>query len=216
MVKNDFFISKGGSAMKQRFAIMIGLFAVLALAAMTVVVQGAAPPGEALEYKVLSINPENWVVTAKETATGNVVKFRLPPTVFKGKTFDADLGKLSKGQRFSVRGPRNARLNNLILEKPVPGAGPPRRLGRRIDKLRAQPSAPLAWEILHVDARKWIVTAKNRQTQKVAKFQAHPEAFIGFLFRANLKGIKRGQGFAIVTPNNQPINNVCTLLELKK
>jgi hypothetical protein len=68
---------------------------------------------------------------------------------------------------------------------------------------------------MHVDPRRWIVTAKNRRTHKVAKFQAHPEAFTGFLFRANLRGIKKGQGFAIVTPNNQPINNVATLLEIK-
>jgi hypothetical protein len=201
--------------MRQRFAIMIGLFAVLALAAMTVLVQGAMPPGEKLEYKVLSINPENWVVTAQETATGNVVKFRLPPTVFKGKTFDADLGALRKGQRFSVRGPRNARLDQLTIVKPLPGERRPLRRGLKA-KLRSQTSTPLAWEILHVDARKWVVTAKNRLTHKVAKFQAHPEAFTGFLFRANLKGIKKGQGFAIVTPNNQPINNVATLLELNK
>jgi hypothetical protein len=196
---------------------MIGLFAVLALAAMTVLVQGAMPPGEELEYKVLSINPENWVVTAQETATGNVVKFRLPPSVFKGKTFDADLGSIHKGQRFSARGPRNARLNQLIMEKALPGEGPMRVRGKRA-KLRSRLSAstPLTWEILHVDPRKWIVTAKNRRTHKVAKFQAHPEAFTGFLFKANLRGIKKGRGFSIVTPNNQPLNNIATLLEVEK
>ncbi|UCH93004.1 MAG: hypothetical protein JSV88_22310, partial [Candidatus Aminicenantes bacterium] len=68
---------------------------------------------------------------------------------------------------------------------------------------------------MHVDPRRWIVTAKNRRTQKVAKFQAHPEAFTGFRFLANLRGIKKGEGFAIVTPNNQPMNNCCTLLEIK-
>jgi hypothetical protein len=212
MVKNDFFIKKGGSAMRQRFAIMIVLFAVLALGAMTVLVQGSMPPGEELEYKVMSIDPQGWVVTAQETATGNVVKFRLPPMVFKGQTFDADLGAVQKGQRFSVRGPRNARLDRLIVEKPLPG-GPPQGRGRT--KFEGVEGESLSWEILHVDARKWIVTAKNRQTHKVAKFQAHPEAFTGFIFRANLRGIQKGRGFAIVTPNNQPMNNVCTLLEIK-
>jgi hypothetical protein len=215
MVKNDFFISKGGNAMRKRqwFTFMIVLFAVLALAAVTTLVQGAMPAGEELEYKVLSINPENWVVTAQETATGNVVKFRLPPSVFKGRTFDANIEELQKGQRFSVRGPRNARLDQLILEEPLPGGPPPGR-GRQ-PKMRLRPSESLAWEILHVDARNWIVTAKNRRTNKVAKFQAHPEAFTGFLFHANLRGIQKGRGFAIVTPNNLPMNNVCTLLELK-
>jgi hypothetical protein len=191
---------------------MIVLFAVLALAAMTVMVQGSMPPGEDLEYKVMSIDPKGWIVTAQETATGNIVKFRLPPSAFKGQTFDADLGAVQKGKRFSVRGPRNARLGRLIVEKPLPGE-PPRGRGRT--KLEGVRGESLSWEILHVDARKWIVTAKNRQTHKVAKFQAHPEAFTGFLFRANLRGIKKGRGFAIVTPNNQPMNNVCTLLELK-
>jgi hypothetical protein len=213
MVKNDFLLEKGGSAMRQRSAIMIVLFAVFALAAMTVLVQGGMPPGEALEYKVMSINPENWVVTAQETATGNVVKFRLPPSAFKGQTFDA-VGEVLKGQRFSVRGPRNARLDQLVMVK-GPGGVKSRARGRQA-RMRLQPGAPLAWEIMHVDPRRWIVTAKNRRTQKVAKFQAHPEAFTGFLFRANLRGIKKGQGFAIVTPNNQPINNVGTLLEVEK
>jgi len=213
MVKNNFFIIKGGIAMRQRFAIIIVLFAVLALAAMTVMVQGAMPPGEELEYKVISIEPQGWIVTAQETATGNVVKFRLPPTAFKGQTFDANLETLQKGQRFSVQGPRNTRLNQLILEEPLHG-GPPPGKGRQA-KVRPRASSPLSWEILHVDAKNWIVTAKNRRTHKVAKFQVHPETFNGFLFHANLRGIQKGKGFAVVTPNNQPMNNACTLLELK-
>lgn len=199
--------------MKQRFLIMIGLFAVLVLAAMTVLLQGGVPAGEELEYKVMSIDPQGWIVTAQETATGNVVKFRLPPSVFKGQTFDANIETLQKGQSFSVQGPKNVRLDQLILEDPLPG-GPPPGQGRGA-KLRSQSSSPLTWEILHVDARNWIVTAKNRRTNKVAKFQTHPDAFNGFLFHANLRGIQKGQGFAIVAPNNQPMNNVCTLLELK-
>jgi hypothetical protein len=191
---------------------MIGLFAVFALIAMTVWVQGSMPPGESLEYRVMSIEPQGWVVTARETASGNVVKFRLPPSVFKGKTFEADLGTVRKGQRFSVRGPRNARLNNLIVEKPLPG-GPLK--GRRRNKLGGVQGESLTWQIVNVNARKWIVTARNRRTRKIARFQAHPEAFTGFLFRANLRGIRKGRGFAIVTPNNQPMRNCCTLLELK-
>jgi hypothetical protein len=198
--------------MRQRFFTMIGLFAVFALIAMTVWVQGSMPPGESLEYRVMSIEPQGWVVTARETASGNVVKFRLPPSVFKGKTFEADLGTVRKGQRFSVRGPRNARLNNLIVEKPLPG-GPLK--GRRRNKLGGVQGESLTWQIVNVNARKWIVTARNRRTRKIARFQAHPEAFTGFLFRANLRGIRKGRGFAIVTPNNQPMRNCCTLLELK-
>ncbi|NIM16949.1 MAG: hypothetical protein GTO45_33695 [Candidatus Aminicenantes bacterium] len=204
--------------MKRFSVITVILGAAFAFVAMAVFVHGAQPPGEVLEYEVISVEPQSWVVTARETATGNVVKFRLPPAVFKGQTFDANLGSVKRGQRFSVQGPRNARLSQLIVEEGLPG-GPPRgrrKFGKRIPKISGPPSKPLAWEIVHVDPRKWVVTAKNRRTHKVVKFQAHPEAFAGFRFRANLRGIRKGQGFSIVTPNNRPMNNCATLLEFKK
>lgn len=204
--------------MKRFSEITVILAAAFAVVAMAVFVHGAQPKGEVLEYEVISVESQSWVVTAKETATGNVVKFRLPPAVFKGKTFDANLKSVKRGQRFSVQGPRNARLNQLIVEKGLPG-GPLRKRGKfakRVPKISGPPVQPLTWEILHVDARKWIVTAKNRRTHKVVKFQAHPEAFAGFRFRANLRGIRKGQGFAIVTPNNQPLNNCATLLERRR
>lgn len=204
--------------MKRHLVISVILAAVFAFVAMAVFVHGAQPQGEVLEYEVISIEPQSWVVTAKETATGNMVKFRLPPAVFKGKTFDANLGSVERGQRFSVQGPRNARLNQLIVETGLP-EGTSRKRGKfakRIPKISGPPVTPLTWEIIHVDARKWIVTAKNRRTHKVVKFQAHPEAFTGFRFRTNLRGIRKGQGFSIVTPNNLPLNNCATLLERRK
>ena len=215
--------------MNQRFSIMRGFFTVFTFLAATVLLLSSTPLVERQEYKIQSIDAKNWVITAQETATGNIVKFRLPPSALKGKTFDADLGTLSKGQHFSVRGPRNARVNNLVLEKGQPklgdmglkqaqDRGPRKRKlrGRRQrTKLRQQQDAPLAWQITDVDEQRWICTAKNRQNGKVIKFQAHPEAFTGFLFHANLRGLKRGHSFSIVTPNNVPIKNACTLLEIK-
>jgi hypothetical protein len=204
--------------MKRYLVISVILAAIFAFAAMAVFVHGVQPPGEVLEYEVISVEPQSWVVTAKETATGNVVKFRLPPVVFKGKTFDANLGSVKLGQRFSVQGPRNARLNQLIVETGLPG-GPSRGRGKfakRIPKIIGPPVKTLTWEIMHVDAQKWIVTARNRRTHKVVKFQAHPEAFTGFRFRANLRGIRKGEGFSMVTPNNLPLNNCATLLERRK
>lgn len=200
--------------MKRWVKIAVGVISIFIFFALTAVVDAAGPRGELLDYEVISIEPGSWVVTAKETASGNVVKFRLPPTVFKGKSFDADLGSIQRGARFSVRGPRNARLNNLIMQGPS-GKQPRMRKGRS-PRLMTSPAAQLGWTIMHVDPRKWIVTAQNRTTGKVAKFQAHPEAFAGFRFRANLRNIRKGQGFSIVTPNNQPISNVCSLLEPPK
>lgn len=202
--------------MKQWSFITVISVAVVVFFGMTAFAAGSTPEGELLEYEVKAVDAQGWVVTAQEVATGNVVKFRLPPAAFKGQTFDANLASLRQGERFSVRGPRNARLNNLVMESsPAEGKGPQLKQGRGAG-LRVLPGRPLTWEILHVDARKWIVTARNRQTHKIIKFQAHPEAFAGFRFRANLRNIGKGKGFSIVTPNNAPMMNVCTLLELPK
>jgi hypothetical protein len=205
--------------MRRRSAIKIGWLAVFAFVAMTVWVQAGMPEGETLEYEVISIDPGKWVVTARETATENVVKFRLPPAVFNGKTFDFDANQeaLMPGRRFSVRGQMNARLNQLIMEKSVAMGQPPLR-GRRAARarFRVQTGKALGWEILHVDAQKWVVTARNRQNRKIVKLQVHPEAFTGFRFQANLRSIQNGQGFSIVTPNNLPMRNCCTIMELEK
>jgi len=195
------------------------MVAVLAFVVTASWLHGGTPQGEDLEYEVISIEPQGWVVTARETASGNVVKFRLPPTVFKGKTFefDAEENVLKPGGRFSVRGARNERLNQLVVENPLPGESP-RGKGRFTKRVGAggPPPNPLGWEILHVDPRKWIVTAKNNRTHKTVKFQVHPEAFTGFRFHANLRGIQKGRGFSIVTPNELPMKNCCTILELKQ
>lgn len=200
--------------MKQWSFLTVILVAIVAFFGMTAFAAGSTPQGELLEYEVKAVDAQGWIVTAQEVATGNVVKFRLPPAVFKGRTFDANLASLRRGQRFAVQGPRNARLNNLIMKSP-PGKRQRLKRSRRA-ALRVSPSQPLTWEIVQVDPRKWIVTARNRQSQKVIKFQAHPEAFIGFRFRANLRNIGEGKGFSIVTPNNAPMGNACTLLELPK
>lgn len=200
--------------MKQWSWIHVGLAAVLVLAAAAAFLQGANPRGELLEYEVISVEANNWVVTAKETATGNVVKFRLPPAVFTGQTFDAELENLQGGRRFSVRGPRNARLNNLIMETPMSKRPRERRdLG---PNHVIPPSEQLNWEIVTVDPKSWIITARNRINRKMVKVQAHPETFTGFRFRANLEDIGNGQGFSIVTPNDRPMPNCCTLLETPK
>jgi hypothetical protein len=208
--------------MKKRSTITIGLAAAFILAAMAVLVYGGKPKGEMLEYEVISIEAKGWVVTARETATGNVVKFRLPPAVFKGKTFDFNLETLQPGQRFSVRGPRNTQLDQLIVKQPLKSmaAGPSSEQGKpgmaETPMITPPGEPPMPWEILHVDPQKWIVTARNRLTHQTVKVQVHPETFNGFRFRANLRGINQGQGFSIVTPNDLPMKDSCTLLKIMK
>lgn len=203
--------------MKRCSPMMIGLIAVFFLMLTVSPAPAKAAPGEMLEYEVISINPGNWVVTAKEVANGNVVKFKLPPNVFKGKSFDANLRALRKGQRFSVRGPRNARLSQLIMQSPGRAARARKQQKRlRRPGLLGPPARRMNWIIQNVDPRTWVVTARHSKTGKIAKFKTHPEAFKGFRFKADLNTIKQGQGFSIVTPNNSPINNVATLMELQK
>jgi len=177
----------------------------------------AVPGNKVLDYKVLAIDTATWIVTAQEIETGNVVKFRMPPTLFKGQTFNAAINGVKPGQRFVARGPKNARLNRLVIENPLPqeSRGPRTqrmRPGKRA-RLNIPFPKPLGWEILNVNPQQWVVTAKNRVNNRVIKFKVNPEGFIGFRFRANLRGVVKGKGFSIVAPNDVPFSNMCTLLE---
>jgi len=165
-----------------------------------------------LEYSVISIDPAKWLVTAREVTSGNVLTFRLPPAVFHGQTFDADIGKAKRGRRFSVTPPRNAPLHKLIMEDSPPGQSPGYNPGIGLNGETAI-SEQLSWEILHVDPTKWVVTAKHRQSRQVAKFSVNPQMFTGFRFLADLRGIRKGQGFSLRAPNDASFNDCCTLLE---
>ena len=76
-----------------------------------------------LEYKVTSVNTRNWIITAQEIESGNIVKFKLHPSVFKGQTFSADLGNLKIGASFSPRGEKNASLKEAVIVKPLENKG---------------------------------------------------------------------------------------------
>ncbi len=173
-------------------------------------------PPELLDYEVMSINSNGWVITAKELATGEVVKFKLPPAVLKGQTFNFDVRKANLGKPLTIRGHRNAQLNRMKIQKGLPMT----RKSARMMKTPLKPKPilagrPLPWSVLLIDAKNWVVTAKNSRTNKVAKFKVHPQAFKGFRFRANLRGIRQGQGFKMIAPNSLPMKNICTLLEMK-
>jgi hypothetical protein len=178
-----------------------------------------AGQGGLLQYEVISVNPQNWVVTAKELGSGEIVKFRLPPKIFMGRTFDvfragvpdAALDRTKIGNRFSINGAKNTRLDNLIMKTPLTKGPLPAASGRE-----ALPHGPrLTWEIINVNPNTRVITARKRRTSKIVKLKIHPEAFKGLVFKANLRGIQRGKGFSIVTPNNLPIKDCCTLLEYK-
>lgn len=165
---------------------------------------------EILDYEVSAVNPQTWVITAKEITSGDILSFKLPPSAFHGQTFDAKLEGIVPGQKFEVRGPKNASLNDLIVERPTRRASeksrgrPVKRMGRTVRRL--------PWEIVNVDSSEWIVTAKNKNN-KTIRFKIDPQSFIGFRFRADLSGIEKGAGFTLIAPNDSPITKNCVLLK---
>jgi hypothetical protein len=182
------------------------ILACLALAALAGV---GSIYGEVLEYEITALNPLTWVIAAKEVATGEILQFRLPPTVFKGHTFDADLEGVSPGQKFRVRGPKNAVIENAIVEKPTNRAG-----GQgRGQVVRKKPAAPprLGWEIIEVNAAELTITARNRSNRTIV-FKVEPKSFIGYRFTADLAGVEKGGAFTIVSPNLSPLSESCVLI----
>lgn len=176
---------------------------------------GSAQAQELLNYEVLSIDANSWVVTAKDTASGEVVSFRLPPSTFKGKTFDADLANVKPGRNFAVRGPRNERLNNLVMQRTPSRGEDPMKMRPRKRMMQMAGGAQLGWVIEDV-GQNWVVKARNKKNGKTMKFKVDPNSFKGFRFRANLKGIKKGEGFSIYAPNERSFSRACTLMELKQ
>jgi hypothetical protein len=196
---------------------MLGFSAFLICAAFVPGITGFAlpepSPAELTEYEVKLIDPASWTVTATDTSTGNIIKFRLPPSVFVGQTFDASLQDVKAGQLFSIKGPKNTRLKRLAMVS----AGKIR--ANRAPRIKwdvTPPQAPMAWKILSVDAKDWIVKAQNTRSNKIIRFKVHPKSFAGFRFRANTAGISQGQRFAIIAPNEAPMADCATLLPLEK
>lgn len=201
--------------MKTKSILRVILSAWFVLSVFAVLATDEKGKNEIIEYEVLSIDQQNWIVSAKEVGTENEIKFRMPPEIFKGQTFDADFANGKLGQRFSIRGSKNAKLNNLIMERPIIKGKT--RFMRSIanNETVPAPDGGLGWQIENVDSKNWIVTSRNRFTNQVVQLQVHPDSFIGFRFKADLRSIQRGQGFSIFTPNELPMNNCCTLLKLK-
>ena len=175
-----------------------------------IILNGGWSFGEILDYEVTAVNAQTWVITAKEITSGDILSFKLPPSAFHGQTFDAKLEGLVPGQKFEVRGPKNAPLNDLIVERPTRRAGEKSR-GRSVKRM-ARTVRRLAWEIESVDSAEWIITAKNKNN-KTIRFKVDPQSFIGFRFRADLSGIEKGAGFTLIAPNDSPITKNCTLLK---
>ncbi len=182
----------------------------------------------AVDFEVVSIDPRSWVVTARDVSSGEQFRFKVPHRVFEGQRFTAE--PTGGGESISVRGMPDARLDKLVLETPLgaPGLGrrnelrgvpgrqrPPQRPPafeppRRPD-LRAGAGGPRAYQVVSVDPRQWIVTARAEDGSTL-KLRIDPDSFAGFRFRADIARLRKGQGFSLFAPNEKPLENCCTLL----
>ncbi len=200
--------------MKYMFSLLFVLAVMFLMITPLQAVKDVRGGGTVLEYQVVSVDVRTWVVTAKEVATGNTVKFRMPPSSFIRQTFAADLKNVKRGKRFAVRGARNSRLQNMVMKTPVKMMKT-RKMRRPVKSLRMNKgrAARLPWAITHVDGSKWIVKAKNSRTGKVIAFKVDPNGFKGLRFYASLQGIRKGRGFAIMTPDDFNLARCCTLIK---
>lgn len=211
--------------------LLVGLFGVVGSEAA-----GQARPQEEVVYRVVSIDPNSWVVTAEEQQTGSRVRFKLNPRAFVNKKFRADLRGRGEGHRFSVVAPRNEPLPGCCeFGGGPPGDTPSRRPttrrpsaeGRRSAPPSARPGAPSGgpgapptgpggsaggddFEIIEVDQRTWTVTATG--SGQTVQFQIDPQTFVGYEFRANLRDLHQGQGFGLIGLNSSPLSDCCTLV----
>lgn len=193
--------------------------------------EGQARPQEQVVYRISSVDPNSWVVTAEEQQTGSRVRFKLNPRAFVNKRFRADLRGRGQGQRFSVVAPRNEPLPGCCeFGGGPPGDTPSRRPstsrpsaeGRRPGAPSGGPGAPSAgpgassggseFEIVEVDQRTWIVTATEMGSGQTVQFRVDPQTFVGYEFRANLRELHQGQGFGLIGLNASPLSDCCTLL----
>ncbi|MBN1337357.1 MAG: hypothetical protein JXB39_15470 [Deltaproteobacteria bacterium] len=171
---------------------------------------GLAAPSPAraddlVQYEVTNVS-DNWMVTATELGSGNVVKFKVRAATFKGQTFEADIDEASAGRSFSAKGPRNATIEASSLESGRPG-----KKGKAASA--GSKGADKDWEIVSVDTNKWIVTARKGKGGPLVHFEVQPSAFVGYRFYADLKGVGQGQGFKIVAPNDSSVRNCCRIVD---
>lgn len=225
------------TAMRRSTIVFSCLVAVLLVTALLVASGGPAAadqarPQEEILYRIVAVDANSWVVTAEDQQTGNQVRFKLNPRAFVKKRFKADVQGRAEGHRFSVTAPRNEPLANCCEF----GGGPPSdRPSRRPSTTRpsaeglrggppsARPGAPSSgpggapgggadFEIAEVDPRSWTVTATLVGSGQTVRFQVDPTAFVGYEFKANLRDLRRGQGFGLIGLNTSPISGCCTLL----
>lgn len=193
---------------------------------------GSLATAEWVEFEVVSVERDSWTVLAKDLEGGDTIRFRMPPQSFQGQRFTADLTGADRGRPIDVRGQADASLDKMVLEAPLggttaPGAGssprtPPRRMptnpagmtppGESGGGLGSRyGSGPTQYTVSSVDPKTWVVTARGPGGESI-QLEVDPAAFAGYRFKAPVRGLRRGQGFALLALNQKPIAACCTLV----
>lgn len=189
--------------------------------------------GDSIAFEVQSIDPQSWLVSARDLASGESFKFRLPPEAFRGQRFTADLGGARAGAKISVQGPPGARLDEAVIQTPLRSGGPFQRSADEPGFERMRPPGPPGrtggpgssgrtsllgrgrsesqeYEVISVDPRTWVVEARAGDGSTVS-LEIDPRTFVGYRFEAAVENLRNGQGFELMAANEQPLRDCCVV-----
>lgn len=162
------------------------------------------------EYEIDSINPRTWVIKA-HGESGETLEFRMPPSIFKGRCFHANLTGVGEGQRFSIVGPPGEKFDGLNIEsaRGQKAGGGRGQAGR---SRRPNTRGMQNYCVTAVDPAQQTVTAQSRSGEKI-RFKIDPDGFRGYRFRVpSPADLAAGGRFSLTAPNNVPVR-CCTLEE---
>lgn len=162
------------------------------------------------EYEIDSVNPRSWEVKAHGEG-GETLAFRMPPSVFKGRCFRANLSGVETGDRFSIVGPPGEKFSGLQIES----ARGQKAGGGRADAGRSRRPNTQGMQnycITAVDEGQLSVTAQSRSGETI-RFKFDPASFRGYRFTVpSAADLAAGGRFSLTAPNDAPVR-CCTLEE---
>lgn len=186
------------------------------------------------EFEVVSVEPGQWTVVARDLQTGEEFRFRIPPQSFRGQVFSADLANAAEGQRIDAQGQPQATIEQATMQTPLgqgEGGSSGRMPGREGMRRQAPPrtdfgsrnpyprgggpgdgGGPMQYRVESFDQSSWVVSARGGDGSMV-ELKIDPNAFVGYRFKAPVRSLRSGEGFAILALNQKPIEGCCTVVE---
>jgi hypothetical protein len=186
------------------------------------------------EFEVVSVEAGQWTVVAREVETGEEFQFRMPPQTFRGQMFSADLSGIGAGQPVDAQGQPEVNLDQAATLQTELGqgggglggsrgaGGMRRQAPPRTDFSSRNPypraggeggpgGGPMQYRIESVDPDRWTVSARGGDGSTI-ELKVEPGAFVGYRFKAPVRSLRAGDGFAILALNQKPIEGCCTLV----